>query len=75
MLRSIFYPVFVTTVISGVLVSQASAGKLQQAGSTGKHIPEGKLTLRPTAGSPGPKGNIEASPRDASTGLPTGKRR
>jgi hypothetical protein len=79
MLRSIFYSVFVTLVLSGGLASQASAGKsgskLMQAASTGKHLSKGIITARTTTGSPGPKGNAGASPRDASTGLPTGKRR
>jgi hypothetical protein len=73
MRRSIVYLAFVTVAMSGVLASQASAGKLQQAGTTGKHIPEVQIKLRKT-GSPGPKGNIGVSPRDASTGQATGKR-
>jgi hypothetical protein len=79
MLRSIFYSAFATLVLSGVLASQASAGKsgskLMQAGATGKHFKEATITARTTTGSPGPKGNVGASPRDANTGLPTGKRR
>jgi hypothetical protein len=72
MRRSIVYLAFVTVAMSGVLASTASAGKLQQAGSTGTHFKE--VILHRTTGSPGPKGNVGASPRDASTGLPTGKR-
>lgn len=72
--RSIVYLAFLTVGMSSVLSSQASAGKLQQAGSTGKHIAEEKITLRTTTGLPGPKGSVGASPRDASTGLPSGKR-
>jgi hypothetical protein len=78
MLRSIFYLAFATLAMSGLLGSQASAGKsgpsLYQFTATGKHIPQGTIKARTTTGSSGPNGNVGASPRDAGTGLPSGKR-
>jgi hypothetical protein len=79
MRRSIVYLAFVTVAMSSVLSSQASAGKsggpnLYSAGATGKHIKEVTIKARTTTGSPGPKGNVGASPRDASTGQSSGQR-
>jgi hypothetical protein len=78
MRKLIVYLAFVTVALSSVLASQASAKKsgpnLFKYGATGEHIKIGKFTTRTTTGSPGPTGNVGASPRDASTGQSSGKR-
>jgi hypothetical protein len=78
MRRSIVYLAVVTVAMSSVLSSQASAKKsspnLYSATATGKHIKEGEIKLRTTTGSPGPKGSVGTSSRDATTGLPSGQR-
>ena len=78
MRKLIVYLAFVTVALSSILAPQASAKKsghlLFKYGATGEHLKIGKLTTRTTTGSPGPKGNVGASPRDASTGQPSGKR-